>query len=89
MRCPFKIGEKIVCIKTQDFVSSWSRDTKEITVLSKIGNVYEVCVAESKLYDNICIMGDHGYKYVPTWTDFVTFKEYRKLKLDKINDSSI
>ena len=88
MRCPFKIREKIVCIKTQDHVSRLSRDTREITVLSKIGNIYEVCIVEGKLYNNICIVGDHGYKYVPTWEDFVTFKEYRKLKLIEINESS-
>lgn len=31
---------------------------------------------------------DHGSKFQPDWTKFVSLKEYRKLKLDTINEGS-
>jgi len=86
--CPFKIGEEIICIETIDHVSRWVvRDTDEriIEVLATCDKTYKVTLLESKTYDNIAIKGDHGFKFQPNWKHFVTLKEYRKLKLIKLN----
>jgi len=87
MRCPFKIDEDIVCIETIDHVARWVRDTGErtIEVLATCDKIYKVTLSEGKAYDNICIKGDHGFTFQPNWSHFVTLKEYRKLKLIKLN----
>lgn len=83
MRCPFKIGEKIVCISTDSFSSLRKRR------ITTPGNIYEVSEVEGRLYDNIAITGDHGFKFIPSWGDFITIKEYRKQKLNQINNSML
>jgi hypothetical protein len=71
MNCPFKIGEKIVCIN-----KSWSSSPYTI------GKTYIV----QDGYRYITIKGDHGSSFVPNWNEFITIKKYRKLKLNKLNE---
>ena len=87
MRCPFEIGEEVVCIESVDYVSKWTRDTnkKEITVLLTCDKHYIITTLNGKLYDNIGVKGDHGFEFQPNWLKFVSLKEYRKRKLNKLN----
>lgn len=77
MKCPFKIGEKIVCIKRYE-ISSMSPATT-------IGKTYEVYDNPHLNFNTICIRADHGCSIKPNWDFFVTLKEYRKIKLETLN----
>ena len=83
-KCPFKIGEKIVCIyKSKNFIGT-----------PILYNVYEVYIIAGRLYDNIGIKNEFGSYIIPipgaavVWENFITFKEYRKLKLKKLNNKN-
>lgn len=69
-KCPFQIGEKIVCI-TLD----WDKTPCTIgkTYIVKAGYLY------------IMIKGDNNSSFIPDWKNFITLKEYRKRKIQKIN----
>jgi len=77
--CRFNIGEKVICIREKDEFFMLYTTTKY--------HFYEVCIIPTKLYNNIGIRNDLGNYIIPTWDDYVTLKEYRKLKLNKINGS--
>lgn len=71
----FQIGDKIVCIKK---LHNFTRYT--------VGNIYEVCEVAGLAYLNIGIKDDLNISVIPSWDQFVSIKEYRKLKLEKINE---
>ena len=76
----FNIGDNIVCIKGYNTI--WCMTT--------LFNIYKVVEVPNKIYDvssNIGIFDDKGEFMRPEWDDYVTLREYRKLKLDKINES--
>jgi hypothetical protein len=82
MECRFKKGDKVVCIRMNDRIS-WEYTTTRLCI-------YEVIEIESwkfsRLYDEkFGIINDRGVQIVPTWKDYLSIKEYRKLKLEKIN----
>ena len=79
-RCSFNIGDKIICIRQDVDIFYMDFTTTRF-------KVYEVVEISSRLYNNIGIVNDKGNHIIPTWDDYVTLREYRKLKLDKINGS--
>lgn len=76
-RCRFNIGDKIVCLRSEEY----SYHT------TSLFGIYEVVEIPSKMYDNIGIIDDNGIHIIPVWSEFLTIKEYRKLKLEKINNN--
>ena len=72
LRCPFKIGEEIVCI-----------DDKGLVTLIK-NHTYVVATVKGKLYDNVGVKNDSGVVAQYGWDRFVSLQEYRKLKLQNI-----
>lgn len=90
MRCPFEIGDKIVCIepnyhKIKDNTFKMS-DNMPYLLRVTMDKTYEVIEIKSKLYDNIGIINDIDCSVIPSWDIFVSLKEYRKRKLKKINN---
>ncbi len=79
-RCRFNIGEKVICIRQDVDIFYMDFTTTRF-------KVYEVVEIPSKMYDNVGIVNDKGSHIIPTWDDYITLKELRKLKLDKINGS--
>lgn len=77
----YKIGEKVVFIKKSSKEDSWSLNDYEEYIISNIS------------YDTIIWYGvKHKNGSETTWyreMDFIGLKEYRKLKLEKINDRGI
>lgn len=89
MRCPFEIGDKIVCIepnyhKIKDNVFESSKTMPYILRVTT-DKVYEVIEIKSRLYDNIGIINDIDCNVIPNWDIFISLKEYRKRKLKRIN----
>ena len=80
MRCPFEIGEKIVCINNGDHLSHRYNLT--------LNKTYSIVEAPGKLYDNLCIIDDIGNYGQYMWERFISVKKYRKQKLNKINEVS-
>lgn len=79
MKCPFEIGEKIVCIKRYDYTN--------MEHVTTIGKIYETFDNSHLPYDTICILGDHGCSVKPNWNFFIPLKELRKLKIKKLNET--
>jgi hypothetical protein len=77
MRCPFEIGESVIYIA--DRHNSFLTKNKE----------YVVCEVSSILFGNIGINSDNDAFLIPNWEEFITKKEYRKKKLDKVNKKSL
>ena len=75
-----KVGDRIVCIK--EYNTIWC-----MTTLFSIYKVVEVPNRIPDVSANIGIFDDKGEFMRPEWGDFITLKEYRKLKLNKINGS--
>jgi hypothetical protein len=75
MKCPFKVGENILCIKT------YEEDPSFLT----IGKTYTV-VTLARSFSNDSVVGDNGGHVIPNWNFFVSAKEARKLKLKKLNE---
>ena len=90
MRCPFQIGDKIVCIEPNyhKIGENNYQLSENMPYLSRITNdkIYEVIEIPSKLYDNIGIVNDIGSNIIPRWEIFISLKEYRRRKLKKINN---
>ena len=82
MRCPFEIGEKIVCINNGNHLS---RGIANLT-LNKTYSV--VSHTPGKLFDNLCIIDDNGSYGQYMWERFISVKKYRKQKLNKVNEVS-
>jgi len=74
MKCPFKIGEKIVCVSKLWDMTPCTLD--------------KIYIVEAG-YKYITIKGDHNSSFVPNWNEFITLKKYRKLKLNKLNQINL
>lgn len=67
-----KEGDKIVCIHTHH------RFTE--------GKTYKVCVVFSFTYKHLGISDDLNINVIPNWDFFTSIKNYRKIKLQKIEN---
>lgn len=93
MSCPFKIGEEVVTLSENYKVvrsdsnivvatlNDWVPYTSHITR----GKIYKI-IETRKLYDNLGIVNDIGMNIIPNWSNFMTLKEYRKIKLKKLSN---
>jgi len=79
MSYPFRIGNKVVCLRT-------TYTNKKF--LTKCGKVYEV--VDIDRFNSAGIVGDHGFKFIPNWENFKIFNlnEQRKEKLKKLKNES-
>jgi hypothetical protein len=91
MRCPFEIGEKIVCVEPNyhkqpngSFILSENMPYLLRITNGKIYEVVEITIS-SKLYDNIGIINDINCSVIPRWEIFISLKEYRRRKLEILN----
>ena len=91
MTCPFKIGEKILTL-SENYTVTYSGNNLTIATLNDWapytshitrGKIYKV-IETRRLYDNLGIINDIGMNLIPDWSNFITLKEYRKLKLIKL-----
>jgi hypothetical protein len=91
MKCPFEIGDKIVCIEPNYYKVSENKYqmSENMPYLSRIttGKIYEVVEIDNSLSDNIGIINDIGVNTIPRWEIFISLKEHRRRKLMKINNS--
>jgi len=74
MRCPFEIGERVLCVET-----CWKPE------LYSVGKTYLVVVCRGKAYDNIGILDDRNMEIMVSWDKFISLRESRKMKLLKIS----
>lgn len=81
----FKGGDKIICIRDRDNNNYYTTSRKYYTTTRYC--IYEVVEIPNKSYNNIGIINDYGSYCIPNWDDYITLREYRKLKLEKINKS--
>jgi hypothetical protein len=91
MKCPFKSGDKIVCIKNIDETKGIMISSQgDIITKNNIDKLYEVIMISLRNGINFPMIYSDGGRYlVSDWSCYITLKEYRKLKLKKINESSL
>ena len=88
MKCPFKSGDKIVCIKNIDEAKGIMISSQgDIITKNNIDKLYEVIMISLRNGINFPMIYSDGGRYLVS--DWITLKEYRKLKLKKINESSL
>lgn len=85
MKCPFKNGEKIICI------SDTLKMVSNIIDSNCLGKMYEIkmkILSSKKQFIFIKSVLD-GKMYLPAdWSHYISLNEHRKLKLKKINENN-
>ena len=72
--CPFKLNEEVIYIgETFGYAGITN------------GNKYRVTECRGRLYDNLGITNDVGVQFIPIWSNYISLKDFRKRKLDKIS----
>ena len=87
MECPFKAGERIICIKAKDKNFNFYKGNR-LTVVNNIGKIYTTIYLRmpSGANDFIIIEDSDGQRYIESdWSCYVTLNEQRRLKLLKLN----
>lgn len=92
MNCPFNIGDKVVYIKPNYVKIKYN--TYELAIDAPIIHsltqykVYTIVSNPKLWYDTVGIINDNDNFDIPNWQLFISTKQYRKLKLEKLNDKN-
>ena len=85
MKCPFKNGERIICIRDTLKMGSNIIDS------NCLGKMYELVIRKlpsNTMFIVIKSVSD-GKMYLPAdWSHYISLNEHRKLKLKKINGNN-
>jgi len=75
-KCPFKLNDEIVYIGELELIYY-----NGLTP----GKIYRTIEMSGRLYDNLGVINDTGHQFIPIWSNFISIKDARKRKLNKIS----
>lgn len=83
MDCPFKVGEKIVCVKLCSIARNGSLFDKK-----NLGKIYTIIRINLSSGTNFPILEDmNGNRYLSNeWYCYISLSEQRRLKLEKLKN---